>query len=58
MALTFNDRERIQKEVILGIKPAQIDTTEQLEFRKKLTVQTIKATQDGIILDFQNDWDA
>lgn len=55
--LNFNDRERIQKEVLLGIEPATEDNAEQEAFRKRLTVETIVAKSKGIILDFQHDWD-
>ena len=57
MTLAYDDKVRIQKEVVLGLIPPANESEEAIQFRNKIVLDFKKAQADGHALSLPNDWD-
>jgi hypothetical protein len=56
--MTYNEKVKIQKEVMLGAKAPANEASDAVNFRTQITKDFEVAKAKGIALDFANDWDA
>ena len=56
MALETDVIQRINKEVILGIKPEKKDSKEEAVFRAKLVKEIAEMEEKGVMIDIPAEW--
>lgn len=56
--MTFNERTRVQKEVMLGTPPPVNQSAEEKEYREAISREVADMASRGITPVFPCDWDA
>ena len=55
--MTFDDRVRIQKEVVMRVIPPEAESNEQTMYRAAILEDYKKALETGTVLSFPSDWE-
>lgn len=55
--IAYDDRVRIQKEVVLDAPPARPDSLEEAAYRKRIAKDVKDAADKGQMLDYPTEWD-